>query len=38
MELFKWDTHFQTGIASIDQQHHRLVDIINEFSSALTYS
>jgi len=31
MEYFKWDSHFATGIAPIDEQHHWLLDLMNEF-------
>ncbi|WP_461516901.1 diguanylate cyclase [Porticoccus sp.] len=36
MLSFHWDSHFETGLAAVDQQHHHLVDIINQFSSLLT--
>lgn len=36
MEFFKWDEHFQTGLDTVDAQHHRLVDILNEFMGFLT--
>ncbi len=29
---FTWDKHFVTGIAEVDEQHHGLVDLINDFS------
>ena len=35
MDSFYWDSHFETGIEDVDEQHHRLVDIINHFSSLL---
>ncbi len=35
MKSFHWDQHFITGLPEIDQQHHRLVDIINKFSNLL---
>ena len=35
MQSFKWGRHFITGIPEVDDQHHQLVDIINNFSSHL---
>jgi len=35
MESFRWDKHFETGLAQVDSQHHRLVDLINEFGNLL---
>ncbi len=33
MESFQWDQHFVTGLAEVDKQHRRLVDLINQFGS-----
>lgn len=35
MEAFVWDTRFVSGIASIDEQHHKLVDITNQLGDTL---
>ena len=35
MQSFHWDSNFETGLSGIDQQHHRLVDIVNEFGDLL---
>ncbi len=35
MALFSWDSSFETGNSMIDQQHLRLVDLINELADAL---
>jgi len=35
MPLITWGPRLETGIAIIDAQHKRLVDIINEFNDAL---
>jgi hemerythrin len=35
MESFHWDTHFETGLTIVDDQHQHLVQIINQFSSLL---
>ncbi len=36
MESFKWDSCFVTGLSTVDEQHRRLVDIINRFGKILT--
>jgi len=36
MESFHWDRHFETGLETVDQQHHALVDLINRFGEMLT--
>ncbi|PID41311.1 MAG: GGDEF domain-containing protein [Proteobacteria bacterium] len=35
MESFSWEEQFATGIGEIDEQHQRLVDILNRYGSAL---
>lgn len=35
MQTFVWDDHFTTGLARVDEQHHRLVDLINDLGTAL---
>lgn len=32
---FVWDQHFVTDLASVDEQHHALVDLFNELSQGL---
>ncbi|MBF0255183.1 MAG: bacteriohemerythrin [Gammaproteobacteria bacterium] len=34
-EIFPWDRNFETGIAEIDEQHKRLVDILNHLAAHL---
>ncbi len=34
-EIFPWSEHFETGIADIDQQHRRLVSLLNQVASAV---
>jgi len=36
MDVFPWDQYFETGLIDIDNQHHRLVDITNEFGTLLS--
>ena len=36
-EIFPWNDNFKTGIASIDEQHHRLVDLINMLANHLAH-
>lgn len=38
MQPFRWGQHFVTGLLEVDDQHHRLVDIINQFSSLIAES
>ncbi|MEI7893355.1 MAG: bacteriohemerythrin [Myxococcales bacterium] len=37
MEIFPWDSHFETGIAEIDVQHKGLVDLLNILVSHLAF-
>jgi diguanylate cyclase (GGDEF)-like protein/hemerythrin-like metal-binding protein len=36
MESFHWDNRFVTGLPSVDEQHHHLVDVINRFGELVT--
>jgi diguanylate cyclase (GGDEF)-like protein/hemerythrin-like metal-binding protein len=35
MESFHWNKCFETGLQTVDQQHHGLVDLINRFGELL---
>ena len=35
METFQWNACFTTGLSSVDEQHHRIVDLINRFGILL---
>lgn len=35
MDSFQWNSHFVTGLAEVDKQHHYLVDLINRFGELL---
>jgi diguanylate cyclase (GGDEF)-like protein/hemerythrin-like metal-binding protein/PAS domain S-box-containing protein len=35
MNTFQWDSFFLTGQDAVDQQHHHLVDLINQFGNLL---
>lgn len=35
MQAFVWDRHFDTGLETVDEQHHRLVDLINRLGESL---
>lgn len=35
MEAFRWDPCFLTGLPTVDEQHHYLVNLINQFGQAL---
>ena len=32
MESFHWNNYYETGLSEVNLQHHRIVDLINEFS------
>ena len=36
MEAFQWNSWFVTGLTDVDEQHHRLVDVINRFGDLVT--
>lgn len=38
MKAFVWDRHFITGLEQVDEQHHRLVDLINRLGESLIVS
>jgi len=35
MESFQWGKHFITGLSEVDNQHHHLVDLLNQFGNLL---
>jgi hemerythrin-like metal-binding protein len=35
IESFHWNESFETGLSSVDKQHHHLVDVINRFGELL---
>ena len=37
MSAFDWDACFDTELALVDEQHHRLVDLINRFGDLLIH-
>lgn len=38
MDSFLWDKQFETGLPDVDEQHHKLVNLINRFGDLLTKS
>lgn len=36
MASFLWNKYYETGLPTVDQQHHALVDLINRFGELLT--
>ena len=38
MDSFLWDKQFETGLSTVDEQHHKLVNLINRFGELLTQS
>jgi diguanylate cyclase (GGDEF)-like protein/hemerythrin-like metal-binding protein/PAS domain S-box-containing protein len=37
IEMFPWNTNFDTGIAIIDEQHKKLVSLLNKLANHLAY-
>lgn len=35
MDVFEWDNSFETGLETVDQQHHHLVKVTNQFGRLL---
>ncbi len=35
MDVFNWDTNFETGITEVDLQHQHLVSVINQFGNLI---
>jgi hemerythrin len=38
MDTFHWDEHFTTGLQTVDQQHRRLVELINRLGDSFADS
>lgn len=38
MKPFEWSQPFETGLTTVDEQHQRLVELINEFGALVTES
>ena len=38
MDAFVWDTRFETGLATVDRQHHHLVELVNKVGDYLLAS
>jgi hemerythrin len=36
MDAFRWNPCFLTGLASVDDQHHRLIELINRFGELIS--
>ncbi|HEX6734575.1 MAG TPA: bacteriohemerythrin, partial [Azonexus sp.] len=37
IDIFPWDDHFNTGLATVDEQHRQLVRLINRLASHVAY-
>lgn len=35
LEVFPWNKNFETGIEIIDEQHQKLISLLNELAGAL---
>ena len=38
IDIIPWDDNFCTGLTTVDQQHRRLVDLLNQVATELAYS
>jgi len=38
MNVFTWSNYFITGLESVDEQHHQLINLINQFGRLVTSS
>ena len=38
IDIIPWDDNFCTGLPTVDQQHRRLVDLLNQVATELAYS
>lgn len=36
MQTFQWNPSFMTGLVEVDEQHHHLIDLINQFGESIT--
>ncbi|MCX6061635.1 MAG: bacteriohemerythrin, partial [Campylobacterales bacterium] len=37
IDIFPWDNHFNTGLSLVDEQHYRLVALLNQLARAVTF-
>lgn len=37
IDIFPWDNHFNTGLSLVDEQHYRLVELLNELARAVAF-
>ena len=38
IDIFPWNAHFDTGLALVDEQHRRLVTLLNQLASQLAFA
>jgi hemerythrin-like metal-binding protein len=38
IDIFPWDDHFKVGIPTIDQQHYRLVELLNQLAREVVFA
>jgi len=38
IDIFPWSDHFNTGLQLIDEQHQRLVSLLNQLATSIAYS
>ncbi|MDD2267311.1 bacteriohemerythrin [Sulfuricurvum sp.] len=37
IDIFPWDDHFNTGLSQVDEQHRRLVDLLNKLARGVAF-
>ena len=37
IDIFPWDDNFNTGLASVDLQHRKLVQLLNQLASSVAF-
>ncbi|MFZ3053504.1 MAG: bacteriohemerythrin [Sulfuricurvum sp.] len=37
IDIFPWDNHFNTGLSLVDEQHYRLVELLNQLARAVAF-
>ncbi len=37
INIFPWNEHFNTGLSEVDEQHRKLVEILNRLASNIAY-
>lgn len=38
IDIFPWNEHFETGLSTIDDQHRKLVKILNDLATSVAFN